>query len=104
RRSNAQAPPERDRNGRREADERSDRAVRAALREERALQLEVHTVEHSVVPLEASARPRNRGYERKQDRAEDPSPTGRAFSAVGLGEDGGGRLPLELLDREARVV
>ena len=88
----------------RDADERRDRDVRAALAEQRALELGVGAVERGVVPVEAAARLRHADQEVDEDGTEERVVLGRAAARVRTRVDACRRLAGELVERDRRIL
>ena len=87
-----------------EADDRRERGVEAALAEEGVLELAVDALEAGVLPVEAATRIGEGGDEREEDAAGERLLLVGTTAGVGTGEDAGGRLTQQLLDRDARVL
>ena len=99
-----EAVRELDRLREREADERGERDVLAALAVERPLELRIRLVEGLVVPVEAATGLCGRDQEPEENGAEQRLVLARPRSCVGLREDRCRGLAPELLDGEPRIV
>ena len=88
----------------RQPDEGSDGRVRAALAEQRVLQLRVAALECLVVPVEAPARLGDAHEKIDEDRAKQRVVLGRLAAGVRARIDRGGALAVQLLERNRRVV
>ena len=88
----------------REPYERSHGSVGAPLAEQRPFELLVGAIECLVVPVESAARLGCRDEQPEQDGLEQRLVLCRAWAGMRAGEDAGGRLTAELLQRDQRVV
>ena len=91
-----------DRASGREADERRRRRVGPAGAEQRMLQLAVHPVERTVLPVEPAAGLAGRDEQRQQDRLEERSVGARPVTGAAR-EDRRRRLAAQLVERDPRV-